>query len=197
MIGKIVLAVLLSFAIFLTAGCAFFAGPAEPDQGSSSPGETDGAVPDDSGSAGSCADGSREDLPHPALPGDPLAYFGQTMDQIGETLGEPSDQGLFEGAEYFSYSDMGIALFFWAKPEEDTLVRSIDLASGAELAGIKVGMTFSEIKAVLGAPLIEGYSEYDEAYSLVCSYNQFRLFFVADTADGPTTSVRVKYIIDT
>jgi hypothetical protein len=58
-------------------------------------------------------------------------------------------------------------------------------------------MTFAEIKVVLGAPISEGYSEYDEAYSLVCDYEQFRFFFVAESIDGPTTSVRVKYIIDT
>jgi hypothetical protein len=192
-------AALLTAAVLTAAGCALIPGPGKTEDGSSSPEKPGGGFfsrneKEDRSDTGG---GDENDAPDPVLSGNPLSCFGLTMDQIRAALGEPNDQGVFEGADYFSYYDQGMALFFWASEDEDTQVRSIQLFEGTEVAGIKVGMTFAEIKAVLGPPLLEGYSEYEEAYSLVCDYGQFRLFFTADSAVGPTASVRIKYIIDT
>lgn len=197
MVGKMLMAVLLALAGLSAAGCAFFADPGEPNNGFSSPEETENGTSFDCNEAGSgSSDGTAEETLKLKPAGDPLAYFGRSMDEIKAVLGEPGDQGFFQGAEYFFYRDVGLALFFWSASGEENLVRSIQLSKGGELAGIRVGMTFAEIKAILGAPVYEGYSEYEENYALVCDYGQYRLFFSADTIDGPTTTVRVKYIQD-
>jgi len=197
MIGKIVLTVLLIVTGLLVSGCAFFTDSDETDNNIPSPGDAangsnGGGNDTDEGKPG-VGDHEPPDLDNQK---DPLAYFGLSMAEIKSILGTPDSQGFAEGAEYFFYPEQGLALFFWPVSGEENLVRSIQLNQGAEVAGIRVGMTFDEIKGVLGTPVFEGRSDYDGTYALVCDFDQFRLFFSAGTEGGPTTDVRIKYLQD-
>lgn len=191
---KLLMAALIAAFVLAAAGCNPFVGPA--DTGGGLPFPDENGKGESNGVAGNGEDEGGEEALAPDDPEAPLSYFGKTMDQIIAQLGRPEERGYFEGSEYFSYSGHSIYLFFWANPGEETVVRGIQLSAGAEALGLRVGMTFAEIKAFFGPPIFEGYSDYEENYTLICDYGEFRFFFASDSPDGPTTYVRIKYLVD-
>ncbi len=212
----LVLTVLVAAALGTLSGCAFLAEPtdeysgtngdmAAPDNGSAAddPGvEQDpgaehdpgvGQDPDEPGSEEPCCP-QPDPAPAPYPGGGPLAYFGQTMEAIKAELGEPDEQDYVAGSEFFFYEKERIYLFFWAVPDGETMVRGINLLEGKAVAGVQIGNSVGQIKKVLGEPYHQGYSEFDNTYDLIYNYDQFRLFFNADSEDGPTRSVLIKYL---
>lgn len=76
--------------------------------------------------------------------------------------------------------------------ENDGSFNMIALGKEADLLGAKPGMTFSEIKKILGVPDHEGQlaSGWDD-YTLLYRFGNKEITFFADTANGPTTGASI------
>lgn len=58
---------------------------------------------------------------------------------------------------------------------------------GAEVFDVEVGMTFEEIKDILGNPSDEGYNDHDGIYFISYEVGSHNLYFDSSSKDGPTT----------
>lgn len=157
--------------------------------------ERDGEKRQDPGGTGGSAEGC---LPFGGLAVAPESYFGKSMEEINGEFGSPHEQGPFEGSECFYYSGDGkqVQFYFWGPPPDGVAVRGIRLSgSGTAVAGVEIGMTVPQIKAVLGAPVFEGHSEYyDQVYALIFERGELTYYFYTGSETEPTESVFIKYI---
>jgi len=85
-----------------------------------------------------------------------MELLGKNFDEIKQALGEPAAQG-YSGwlgpHNYILYqSEEGFIRFSSPGGLEDKVAISIILGPGQEIYGVRVGMHFSEIMAVLGTP---------------------------------------------
>jgi ABC-type branched-subunit amino acid transport system substrate-binding protein len=103
--------------------------------------------------------------------------YGPTKNYYNEALGS---------AEEYYYSDLRITFAFGGYADE---VNNIFMYSGSQqLMGFKVGMTFGEIKDILGEPWSEGYDEYlsqhgKGPYYLYYGLDQFGRILEIDRTD--------------
>jgi len=85
-----------------------------------------------------------------------LNLLGKSFTEIKEALGAPNEQGYsneYGPAKYMLFKNKGGAIVFYS-PEnlENKRAISIVLGEGQSLLGTEVGMTFAEIKDILGSP---------------------------------------------
>ena len=89
---------------------------------------------------------------------DPLVtLLGATFDQIGQVLGEPDEQGYDEwhGPTYYilyQHANGGAVRFSSPASIKNKTAVSIMIKPQQEFLGVRVGMHFDEIRAILGAP---------------------------------------------
>ncbi|MFO7951455.1 MAG: hypothetical protein R6U91_01405 [Bacillota bacterium] len=85
-----------------------------------------------------------------------MELLGENFDEIKQVLGEPAAQGYSSWLGPHNYilyrSKQGVIQFCSPESMDDKVAISIILGPGQEVLGAKVGMRFSEIMAVLGAP---------------------------------------------
>lgn len=95
-----------------------------------------------------------------------LSYLGQSREDIVESYGDPDFQKSIggPGGEELYYIDEKISFIFAG---DTNVVNNLKLFPGKEFLGVEVGMTFDEIKEVLGQPRDQGFDEYSRNYSLV------------------------------
>ncbi len=87
-----------------------------------------------------------------------LRYLGMSKEEIIALHGEPNL--VFEvpgpGGDYYVYNDLPISFIF---AEQKDVVNNLDLGKGAEIRGIRIGMTLAEIEELWGVAGSKGYSE--------------------------------------
>lgn len=85
-----------------------------------------------------------------------LILLGKSFTEIIQVLGEPDEQGdssLYGPHYYLLYLHKdGVIRLCSPKPMEKKIAVSIFLGPGQEVLGARVGMTFTEIMDILGAP---------------------------------------------
>jgi len=85
-----------------------------------------------------------------------MELLGNKFDEIKQVLGEPAEQGSSSWLGPHNYilyqSEEGFIRFSSPEGLEDKVAISIILGPGQEIYGVRVGMLFSEIMAILGTP---------------------------------------------
>lgn len=121
--------------------------------------------------------------------GDPLFdLLSKNKSEIIKIFGEPDEIDYWSGAEYFYYEDHLMLLYFGSnnKHNNGENVTGIHLLPNGKIMGVTVGMTFEQIKKVLGVPYSEGYNEMDGSYSLAYKIGEHQLLFSAENTEEPT-----------
>lgn len=117
--------------------------------------------------------------------------IGSTLQDAVAQLGEPTALDYFEGTSYVSYELVDLILDrIIEDTKAETNITGIILAEGYELYGVKVGMTPSGIKEVLGAPSKEEVETDPEGDMWRLDYDcgGYLLSFFANDKDSPTLS---------
>ncbi len=85
-----------------------------------------------------------------------MELLGKNFDEIKQVLGEPAEQGYSSWLGPHNYilyrSKQGVIQFCSPESIDDKVATSIILGPGQEIYGVRVGMLFTEIIAVLGTP---------------------------------------------
>jgi hypothetical protein len=133
-----------------------------------------------------------------------MNYLGKSFDEIKQVLGEPDEQG------YSSWSGPHYYMLFVDKEEvirllspeniENKIVTGIYLSADQEVLGTKTGMTFSEIKDILGVPDFGPELGIDNLYYMDYFFrgmnNQMPevfLSFSAGAINSPTQEIFIKW----
>lgn len=136
---------------------------------------------------------------------DPLIkLLGKSFDEIKQVLGEPDEHGYSEwlGPHYYILfrNKKGAVRFCSPEPMENKIAVSIILGPGQEVLGVKVGMSFLEIKDILGTPSsgpdLSMDNQYYMDYFLGETGNQIPeifLSFIADAVDSRTQEAFIKW----
>lgn len=106
---------------------------------------------------------------------DVLENLGKTKKKLVEEYGEPDEIMTVDaaGGEKFYYKDKNLSFIFAG---EEGVVNNLYLYPGAEILGIKVGMTFNEIEEILGEPKFRGPSDMYEGYIMA--------YFLGDVSEA-------------
>lgn len=110
--------------------------------------------------------------------------LGDNRDKVLELYSMPDEVGMFEGSNYYAYDSEHIVFYTGIF---DDILYSIGLMEGAEVFDVEVGMTFEEIKDILGNPSDEGYNDHDGIYFISYEVGSHNLYFDSSSKDGPTT----------
>ena len=133
-----------------------------------------------------------------------MNLLGKSFDEIKQVLGEPDEQGYsgWPGPHFyilFRHED-GIVRFCSPEPLENKYAVSIILGQGQEVLGAKVGMRFSEIKDILGAPYFGPELGMDNLYYMDYSVGEIKnqipevfISFSAVAKNRPTHEAFVKW----
>ena len=85
-----------------------------------------------------------------------IDLVGKNFDEIKQVLGEPAEQGnrSWLGSHHYILYRYGEGVIRFCSPEsiDDKKVISIIMEPGQEIYGVRVGMLFKEIMAILGEP---------------------------------------------
>ncbi len=131
-----------------------------------------------------------------------VSLLGAHPGEIENIYGAPDDSGNYKGSNYYAYHDASIQtgfLYPLSVQCPSGKVHGIIHYGEKEFLGVKTGMTFDEIKSILGAPDEEWHSEiYDEYvltyqfkdvididYTEEQSYNSLNLAFAAEKSGAP------------
>jgi len=123
-----------------------------------------------------------------------LQHLGWTKEEIIEKYGTPDNiYPHYLGGEEFYYE----AVIFVFTGDEG-VVNNLYLYPGAEVLGIKVGMTFDEIENVLGKPRFRGFDDFSGGYMLTYflgdkteSLGELELWIDAESEKGRTKTITV------
>ncbi|MEG6513172.1 DUF4309 domain-containing protein [Desulforamulus ruminis] len=113
---------------------------------------------------------------------------GLDCNEILAKLGNPKDEGVFEGSYYLAYDQI---IFFLDSIEKQGNVNSFAVWEGIEIDRVKVGMTPSDIKNILGDPFKEG-TDTNTNYYLFYKTEDLSVTFFSDDENSPTTSALIK-----
>ncbi len=103
-----------------------------------------------------------------------LNHLGWTKGELVEKYGEPDETNPhYLGGEGFYYNDLSTKFVFSG---EEGVVNNLYLYSGAEILGIRVGMTTEEIEDVLGEPRSKGFDPAYGKYTMT--------YFLGEQRDG-------------
>ena len=136
-----------------------------------------------------------------------INYLGMDLDNIEKSYGIPEDTGYWSGSAYYSYIDSESTVFFYDEfgysgyPDK---VWTLMYSGFEDILGARVGMTFTEIKEILGSPFAEEYSELDEDYILsyvfedalnidIAGQRNYSIifYFYAPTPEGKTSYLTI------
>ena len=148
---------------------------------------------------------STESLVSDKLDNDPvMELLGSKFDVIKHVMGEPSEQGTSSWLgphNYILYQSEGGDIRF-SSPEglDDNKAISISLGPGQEIYGVRVGMHFSEIMAILGPPERGPELGINGLYYMDYYLGEFNnqapevlISFSAVDINGPTRDVFIKW----
>ncbi|GEM_PF-1448601 len=125
-----------------------------------------------------------------------IEYLGWTEKDFVEKHGRPDRVTQhYLGGEVFHYEEMNMSLLF----SKEGVVSNISLSSGAEVLGVEVGMTFNQIKEILGEPTYgPDIDEHDGDYFMnyflgdkTEDLGELELWISADERDGKTTRIDI------
>lgn len=133
-----------------------------------------------------------------------INFLGKSFYEIKQVLGEPDEEGYSElfGPHYYILFRHKEGLVRFCSPEdiENKLGVSIILGQGIEILGVKIGMSFHEIKDILGQPDFGPELGMDNLfymqYLFVDIENQISetyISFSADSIDSNTHEAFVKW----
>jgi hypothetical protein len=133
-----------------------------------------------------------------------MNYLGKSFDEIKQVLGEPEEQGYgsWSGPHYYMHfrHKEGVIRFFSPDDIENRIVVSIFLGEDREVLGAKVGMTFSEIKNILGVPDSGPELGLDNLYYMDYFFGEIKnqipevfLSFSSDAINSPTHEAFLKW----
>ena len=135
---------------------------------------------------------------------DPVRDFlGKSFAKIKEVMGDPDEQGYSDWSgphNYMLYNHKDGTIIFNSPADMDNKKAvNIILGEGQEFLGVKVGMTFEEIKDVLGIPDFGPKPGMDNLYYMDYHFGgkidevpKVSISFSADTIDGETRDVFIK-----
>ncbi len=100
-----------------------------------------------------------------------------------ESIGGPGGIILFYGKENLSFVMAG----------DEGVVNTIEAYPGKSFLGIRVGMTFDEIKNILSDPDEEGYDPYDDNYTMLYKLEEgkIEIWFTAEEEGGSTKKAQI------
>ena len=133
-----------------------------------------------------------------------LNLLGNSFAEIKEVMGDPDQQGYssWNGPHnYMLYNHKDGTIIFCSPVDMDTKIAvSMFLGEGQEILGAEIGMTFEEIKDVLGTPDFGPESGMDDLYYLEYHFEEkidelpeVFISFSADAIDGETRDVFIKW----
>ena len=133
-----------------------------------------------------------------------LNLLGKNFSEIKEVLGEPAEEGSsnwYGPHNYISYEfNEGIVRFNSPQGLENNLAVSIILSSKQKILGARVGMSFSEIKNVLGDPSRGPEQGKNGLYYMDYYFGKINnqvpeivISFSAEKIDGPTVDAFIKW----
>jgi len=126
---------------------------------------------------------------------------GTSTQELVDKLGLPQTSDYFLGGLYFRYPKLGIVYFSDADRRDGTIrhgkVTALAVFDGKTLLiKINLGMTFEDIKKVLGQPIafnspeVNSDSEiFEDKWTAVYTADGFELVYGADTETGPITAM--------
>ncbi len=125
-----------------------------------------------------------------------LNYLGWTKNEIELKNGKPDEVSPhYLGGDEYYYDKIKTTFVFSG---EEGVVNNFFLHPEAKILGIEVGMTFNEIKEVLGEPKEEGFSEYDGEYIMIYIFGdvvrgegELELWINKEKEGGPTNRIDV------
>ena len=116
---------------------------------------------------------------------------GDSLEKVIAELGEPLELAYFEGSSYISYENISFMLNKTIdKISDEAAISGIIISEGYELYGVKVGMTPSEIKSILGAANQEYKDGEDgeEMWKIEYKCGDYSLIFFFNDSTSPSTS---------
>ncbi len=133
-----------------------------------------------------------------------LNLLGKNFSEIKDIFGEPAWEGSsyqYGPHNYMSYEfNEGIVRFNSPQGLENNLAVSIILNGKQEILGARVGMSFSEIKEVLGSPSHGPKQGMDDLYYMEYFLGDVNnrtpeivISFAAEKIDGPTVDAFIKW----
>lgn len=133
-----------------------------------------------------------------------LDLLGNSFVKIKKAMGEPDEQGYsnWNGPHnYMLYNHKDGTIIFCSPEDMDTKTAvSIILGDGQEILGAEIGMTFEEIKDILGIPDSGPKPGMDNLYYMdyyfgekIDGVPEIFISFSADTIDGETRDVFIKW----
>jgi len=141
---------------------------------------------------------------------DPVVQFiGKNFDDIKQKLGEPHEHGSSNWLgphDYIlyhfedGYIRFGSSSFGSSNSEKNSIATSIIIGPGQEVLGVRAGMAFSEIVAILGEPDFGPEPGINNQYHMGYYWGEvndqipeYTISFVADDIDAPTRDVFIKW----
>jgi hypothetical protein len=119
-------------------------------------------------------------------------YLKLTKQDIENIYGKNYRSDYYGGAQYIAYDNIPVIFFF----DYNDKISNLMGKSGIEVKGTKVGMTFSQIKNILGIPLDEGLyvneGEGESGYNMSYKINNYSIIFDSYDKDQITDSVWIK-----
>lgn len=133
-----------------------------------------------------------------------MNLLGKNFDEIIQVLGEPDEQGnsSWYGPHYFILYTHNEGVIRFCSPEdlEKEIAVSIILGPGKEVLDTRVGMTFPEIKDILGTPAFGPELSMDNLYYMdyfIGEINEqvpeYFISYSADAINSPTKDVFIKW----
>ncbi|MCT8137717.1 DUF4309 domain-containing protein [Anaerobacillus sp. CMMVII] len=110
--------------------------------------------------------------------GSPVA-IGDSKQKLVEELGQPFEEGYYEGGPYFGYSNF---MFIFDEAEKITHIA---------MNGNRIKKTLNEVKEIVGKPDKEGFNEMTEEVFFQYTVGNYLLKFNANPHDGMVVDVWV------
>jgi len=125
-----------------------------------------------------------------------LLHLGWTKEEIMEKYGTPDNiYPHYLGGEEFYYENKAVIFVFTG---DEGVVNNLYLYPRTEILGIRVGMTFDEIEAILGKPRFRGFDDFSGGYMLTYflgdqteSLGELELWITAESENSPTERIDV------
>ncbi len=130
--------------------------------------------------------------------------IGTATEEIANAWGIDNNYDYFMGGLYFIYEERGVVFFTSAYDVADGIQHGEVVAigafgDGATAFGVKIGMTFKEIRANLGEPTYllapeetEGDELFYDSWVMMYQVGDYRLSFTAEEESGPINGIYIR-----
>ncbi|MDD2370413.1 MAG: hypothetical protein PHQ32_00230 [Firmicutes bacterium] len=117
------------------------------------------------------------------------SYIGMFQESVVDQLGEPEENGSWNGADYYSYSKSLDMLLYWSYDSE-TRVSGVSYFGNDKILGVSCGMTISEAEGILGKPVDKGL---DEGYTPPEAYISYLIKAVKFSNMDEVVDIKIVY----